>query len=66
MRGAKSSCKATWLPSKALSICPSQEDRIQEDHLLRNLRVMVDPILKEFSPPFNKLFGEGGRPSILR
>jgi transposase len=51
-------------PQKVLFSYVSQEDRIPEDHPLRKLRTMVDPILKELSPTFNKLYAEGGRPSI--
>jgi len=42
----------------------SQEDRIPQDHPLRKLREMVDPILKSMSPRFAKLYAEAGRPSI--
>lgn len=51
-------------PQKVLFSYVSQEDRIPEDHPLRKLRSMVDPILKDLSPTFNKLYAEGGRPSI--
>jgi transposase len=51
-------------PQKVLFSYVSQEDRIPEDHPLRKLREMVDPILKELSPTFNKLYAESGRPSI--
>ena len=51
-------------PQKVLFSYVSQEDRIPEDHPLRKLRAMVDPILKELSPVFNKMYAEGGRPSI--
>ena len=42
----------------------SQEDRIPKDHPLRKLRELVDPILKKMSGRFEKLYAEGGRPSI--
>ncbi len=42
----------------------SQEDRIPQDHPLRVLRGMVDPILKSLSNRFDKLYSEVGRPSI--
>lgn len=42
----------------------SQEDRIPQDHPLRQLRQMVDPMLKALSPQFEKLYAEIGRPSI--
>ncbi len=51
-------------PQKVLFSYVSQEDRIPADHPLRRLREMVDPILKELSPTFNKLYAESGRPSI--
>ena len=42
----------------------SQEDRIPEDHPLRKLREMIDPLLKQLSPQFNKMYADVGRPSI--
>jgi len=42
----------------------SQEDRIPHDHPLRKLREMVDPMLIKMSRQFEKLYAEGGRPSI--
>ena len=42
----------------------SQEDRIPQDHPLRVLRGMVDPILKSLSKRFDKLYSDVGRPSI--
>jgi transposase len=42
----------------------SQEDRIPEDHPLRALRKMVDPILDKLSNQFEKLYADRGRPSI--
>jgi len=42
----------------------SQEDRIPENHPLRILRTMVDPILQSLSGRFNKLYADTGRPSI--
>ena len=42
----------------------SQEDRIPEDHPLRILRTMVDPILESLSGRFEKLYADTGRPSI--
>jgi len=51
-------------PQKKLFSYVSQEDRIPADHPLRTMRDMVDPVLKELSPTFNKLYAEGGRPSI--
>ncbi len=42
----------------------SQEDRIPQDHPLRAIQRMVEPILKELSPHFAKLYSDTGRPSI--
>jgi transposase len=42
----------------------SQEDRIPDDHPLRTLRGMVDPILESMSGRFEKLYSDTGRPSI--
>ena len=43
----------------------SPEKRVREDHPLRAIRKMVDEILKEISPKFEKLYSEVGRPSIV-
>ena len=40
------------------------EDRIPADHPLRALRQLVDPILIELSPRFQRLYAANGRPSI--
>lgn len=42
----------------------SQEDRIAQNHPLRVLRGMVDPILDDLSSRFDKLYASTGRPSI--
>ncbi len=42
----------------------SPEKRVPADHPLRGVREMVDPILKEMSPRFGRLYSEVGRPSI--
>jgi transposase len=42
----------------------SVEDRIPQDHPLRALRKLVDPILTALSPRFTALYSELGRPSI--
>jgi transposase len=42
----------------------SQEDRIPQNHPLRKLREMIDPMLKVLSPQFEKLYADIGRPSI--
>jgi transposase len=40
------------------------EDRIPADHPLRALRRLVDPLLLELSPRFQRLYATTGRPSI--
>ena len=42
----------------------SIEDRIPADHPLRAMRRLVDPILVELSPRFQRLYAPLGRPSI--
>src|SRR6201981_3585832 len=42
----------------------SPEKRVPADHPLRPIRKMVDEILKEMSPKFQKLYSNVGRPSI--
>ena len=42
----------------------SIEDRIPTDHPLRALRRLVDPLLAELSPRFQRLYAPIGRPSI--
>jgi len=42
----------------------SPEKRVPADHPLRAVRKMVDEILKEMSPKFQKLYSDVGRPSI--
>src|ERR1700751_6111345 len=42
----------------------SPEKRVPPDHPLRPIRQMVDEILKERSPKFQKLYSDVGRPSI--
>lgn len=42
----------------------SIEDRIPEDHPLRAMRRLVDPLLVELSPRFQELYSALGRPSI--
>ena len=42
----------------------SIEDRIPVDHPLRALRRLVDPLLVELSPRFQRLYAAIGRPSI--
>ena len=42
----------------------SPEQRVRKDHPLRPIRTMVDEILKQLSPQFNKMYAQVGRPSI--
>jgi transposase len=42
----------------------SPEKRVPADHPLRPIRRIVDEILKEMSPKFQKLYSDVGRPSI--
>jgi len=43
-------------------VSPAQ--RVPKDHPLRAVRVMVDVVLRELSPEFQKLYSHTGRPSI--
>src|SRR6202049_3498518 len=42
----------------------SPEQRVRKDHPLRPIRTMVDDILRQLSPRFNKMYAKVGRPSI--
>jgi transposase len=42
----------------------SQEERIPQNHPMRKLRKMIDPILGKMSGEFNKMYADLGRPSI--
>ena len=42
----------------------SPEQRVRKDHPLRPIRTIVDEILKQLSPQFNKMYSKVGRPSI--
>jgi transposase len=42
----------------------SPEQRVRKDHPLRPIRTMVDEILKQLSPQFDKMYANVGRPSI--
>src|SRR4030095_14845630 len=42
----------------------SPEQRVRKDHPLRPIRTMVDEILKQLSPQFNKMYARVERPSI--
>src|SRR6266487_579872 len=51
-------------PQTAFFSYLSVDDRIPQDHPLRAMRQLVDPILSELSPRFAALYSELGRPSI--
>jgi transposase len=57
MRGAD-------IKSSSLFSYVSLEDRIPQDHPLRDYRRFLDGILRELSPVFDEIYAEGGRPSI--
>ncbi len=42
----------------------SAEDRVPADHPLRAIQQLVEPVLKEMSPRFDRLYSALGRPSI--
>ena len=42
----------------------SPDERVRKDHPLRPIRTMVDQILKQLSPQFDKMYAKVGRPSI--
>src|SRR5215467_1180272 len=42
----------------------SPEQRVRKEHPLRAIRAMVDEVLKELSPEFQKMYSKVGRPSI--
>ena len=42
----------------------SPEKRVPQDHPLRVIRAITDPVLKELSPEFDRLYATNGRPSI--
>ena len=42
----------------------SPEERVPPAHPLRRIRIMVDAVLKELSPQFDRLYSPIGRPSI--
>jgi transposase len=42
----------------------SQENRIPQNHPMRELRKLIDPILEKMSPQFEKMYADTGRPSI--
>jgi len=42
----------------------SAETRVRQDHPLRGIRTMVDKVLGELSPQFDRMYADEGRPSI--
>ena len=42
----------------------SPEQRVPRDHPLRPLRLVVDAVLEELSPRFDRLYAKTGRPSV--
>ena len=42
----------------------SPEQRVPADHPLRAIRAMVDEVLRQLSPQFDRLYAKIGRPSI--
>src|SRR5208282_5440354 len=42
----------------------SPDKRVPQDHPLRRIRVIVDRVLEQLSPRFNKLYARAGRPAI--
>ena len=42
----------------------SPDKRVPQDHPLRRMRAIVDRVLEQLSPRFNKLYARAGRPSI--
>src|SRR6516225_3462470 len=42
----------------------SPEQRVRKDHPLRAIRTMVDEVLRELSPQFDRMYAREGRPSI--
>ncbi len=52
------------LKQNAMFSYVAPEQRVPADHPLRPIREMVDTILKEMSPQFERLYSKLGRPSI--
>ncbi|MDR7418435.1 MAG: transposase, partial [Armatimonadota bacterium] len=42
----------------------SPEERVPQDHPLRTIRRLVDRVLVELSPDFDRLYAKVGRPSV--
>jgi len=56
--------RGTQTRQTALYSYVSQEDRIPQDHPLRTLKKMIDPLLEALSARLRKLYSDTGRPSI--
>jgi len=56
--------RGTDQPQTTLFSYLSIEDRIPQDHPLRTMQALVNPILTELSPRFQALYATTGRPSI--
>jgi transposase len=52
------------IPQDAVFSYVSPEARVPQDHPLRPIRQMVDTILVELSPEFDRLYARTGRPSV--
>lgn len=48
----------------SMLVLMNPEERIPNDHPLRKIRQLVDPIYKNLSPVFDRMYSELGRPSI--
>jgi transposase len=51
-------------PQETMFSYISQENRIPQDHPLRTLRKLIDPLLAQLSKQFTKMYSRTGRPSI--
>ena len=56
--------RGTQTRQPALYSYVSQEDRVPQNHPLRKLKEMIDPLLGAMSGRFRKLYAQTGRPSI--
>jgi transposase len=59
-----SECEATITSKKECSATFLRKKRVPAEHPLRPIRKIVDEILEEMSPKFQKLYSDVGRPSI--
>jgi transposase len=51
-------------PQAAMFSYISPEERVPQQHPLRRIRALVDAVLNELSPQFDRLYASTGRPSI--